>query len=341
MGAFVRTVLGDVDPGALGAVYCHEHLITRPKGEWIEGDQDLVLDDEARALAELRLFREAGGGTIVEASPKELGRDPEALTRISRSSGVHVVAATGRICETYWRGAIDLRGRSEEEMAAEFVRDLTEGMDGTSVPAGVIKVGSSEGGPTPTERRVMRAASAAHRSTGAPITTHTTAGTAPLAQLDVLESAGVEPHRVCVGHLDRRIDPHEHAEVARHGAFLGYDCIGKEQYQPDAERVRSILRLVEAGHGGQILLGGDMARRSYLRSWGGGPGYPFILGSFLPRLVSAGLAEDLARALIVDNPARFLVWLPPRGLTRSSPRQYVSECHDITRGARAGGRDDA
>jgi phosphotriesterase-related protein len=68
---------------------------------------------------------------------------------------------------------------------------------------------------------------------------------------------------------------------------------------------------VELGYGGRILLAGDMARRSYLRSWGGGPGYPFILGSFLPGLVSAGLSEDAARALVVENPARFLVWATP------------------------------
>ena len=311
MGGFARTVLGDVDPGDLGAAYCHEHLITRPKGEWIGGDQDLVLDDEARALEELGRFREAGGGTIVEVSPEEHGRDPEALRRISEASGVHVVATTGHICESYWAGALDLRERSEDRMAAGFVGDLTEGLDGTTVRAGVIKVGSSKGGPTPLERRVMRAAAAASRATGAPITTHTTAGTAPLLQLDVLEAAGVDPGRVCVGHLDRRIDPDEHGEVARRGAFVGYDCIAKEQYQPDAERVRSILALVDAGHGDRILLAGDMARRSYLRSWGGGPGYPFILGTFLPRLVSAGLPEDLASALVVDNPARFLEWGPP------------------------------
>jgi predicted metal-dependent phosphotriesterase family hydrolase len=308
---FVRTVRGDVPPEVLGATYCHEHLRTRPTGEWTGGDPDLVLDDERRALAELGLFRDAGGGTIVEVSTEELGRDPDGLRRLAERSGAHIVAATGHICETYWRGVVDVGARTEDELSGGFVRDLVEGINGTIVRAGVIKVGSSEGGPTRTERRVMRAAVAAHRSTGAPITTHTTAGTAPLQQLDVLEAAGVASDRVCVGHLDRRLDWDEHAEVARRGAFLGYDCIAKEQYQPDAERVRFILGLVELGYGGRILLAGDMARRSYLRSWGGGPGYPFILGSFLPGLVSAGLSEDAARALVVENPARFLVWDTP------------------------------
>jgi predicted metal-dependent phosphotriesterase family hydrolase len=85
--------------------------------------------------------------------------------------------------------------------------------------------------------------------------------------------------------------------------FLGYDCVGKEQYQPDAERVRFIMRLAEEGHARQVLPAGDMARRRYLRAWAG---YPFILREFLPRLRAAGLPD--ADALVVANPARFVTW---------------------------------
>jgi 5-phospho-D-xylono-1,4-lactonase len=65
---------------------------------------------------------------------------------------------------------------------------------------------------------------------------------------------------------------------------------------------------VEAGHGRQVLLAGDMARRRYLGAWGGGPGYGFILGQFLGRLRAAGLADADADALMVANPASFLAW---------------------------------
>jgi 5-phospho-D-xylono-1,4-lactonase len=122
-------------------------------------------------------------------------------------------------------------------------------MDGTDVRAGVIKVSSSLDRVTDPEARVIRAAAAAQRETGAPITTHTTAGTAAMAQVRALERAGADLSHVCVGHLDRRLVWEDHLELARTGVFLGYDCVGKEQHQPDAERVRFILRLVEAGHG--------------------------------------------------------------------------------------------
>jgi predicted metal-dependent phosphotriesterase family hydrolase len=308
MNGLVRTVAGDVAPEALGPTYGHEHLLTRPAGEQVRDDPDLVLDDEQRTAVELRTFVQAGGRALVEATTVELGRDPAGLRRLARRTGVHVVAATGHVCEQYWRGALDLEAKPERALVFGFVRDLTVGMDGTDVRAGVIKVGSSLDRVTDPEARVIRAAGAAQRETGAPITTHTTAGTAAMAQVRALERAGADLSHVCIGHLDRRLVWTDHLELARTGVFLGYDCVGKEQYQPDADRVRFILRLVEAGHGRQVLLAGDMARRRYLGAWGGGPGYGFILREFLPRLRAAGLDDADARTLVVANPASFLTW---------------------------------
>jgi 5-phospho-D-xylono-1,4-lactonase len=306
MSGFVRTVLGDVASEELGPTYAHEHLLTRPAGEHVRDDPDLVLGDEQRAAAELRLFLQAGGRALVEATTAELGRDAVGLRRLAQRTRVHVVAATGHVCEYYWRGALDLDDTPERELVSRLVRDLTEGMDGTDVRAGVVKVGSSLDRVTEPEHRMIRAAAAAQRETGASITTHTTAGTAAIQQVRALEAAGADLSHVCVGHLDRRLVWDDHLALARTGVFLGYDCVGKEQYQPDAERVRFIVRLAEAGHARQVLLAGDMARRRYLRAWGGGPGYPFILRDFLPRLRAAGLTD--AAALVVVNPARFLTW---------------------------------
>lgn len=310
---WARTVRGDVDVAALGPTYAHEHLLTAPRGREHRDDEDLRLDDEERAVAELRSFRAVGGGALLEATTPEMGRNPEALRRVSERSDVHVVAVTGHICEEYWRGALDPDRSSVEELAHAFVRDLTVGMDGTDVQAGAVKCGTSEDRITSGERKVVLAAAAAQRSTGAPVTTHTTGGTMGLEQVRLLERAGAELEHVCIGHLDRRLRWPEHLALAREGVFLGYDCIAKEQYQPDAERVRFVLRLVEAGHGGQVLLAGDMARRRYLRAWGGSPGYRHILEEFLGRLRRAGLPDDEARDLVVANPAQFLGWRSPGG----------------------------
>jgi phosphotriesterase-related protein len=305
--AFVRSVVGDVVAEELGVTYCHEHLLTRPAAHIARGE-DLVLDDEGNALDELTSFREAGGKTLVEVTTREFGRDAAGLARLAARAGVNIVCATGHVSEEYWRGVLDLEAASEAELVAEFVRELVEGIDGSGVRAGVIKVGTSLEAATETERKLIRAGAAAHAETGAPITTHTTAGTAALEQTRLLEDAGARLDQVCIGHLDRRLVWEEHLEVARRGVFLGYDCVSKEQYEPDATRADFIVRLAEAGHGGQICLSGDLARRSYLESWGGGPGYRYILERFVPLLAARGLAEADTRRLLVDNPARLLVW---------------------------------
>jgi predicted metal-dependent phosphotriesterase family hydrolase len=303
----VRTVLGDVEPESLRATYCHEHLLTQPAPHVAQGS-DLVLDDEEKALVELARFREAGGGTIVEVTTREYGREARGLARLSKRARVHVVATTGHVSEEYWRGMLDLDAASEAELGDEFVGELLEGIESTGSQAGVIKVGTSRDGATATERKVIRAAACAQRETGAPITTHTTAGTAMLEQATLLERAGVALDRVCVGHVDRRLVWDEHLELARRGTFLGYDCISKQQYETDAKRADFVLRLAAAGHGRQILLSGDLARRGYLESWGGRPGYRYILERFLPLLRARGFAEEDTRALVVDNPRRLLAW---------------------------------
>jgi 5-phospho-D-xylono-1,4-lactonase len=305
VNGFVRTVLGDVPPGELGPTYCHEHLITRPAPRF--GD-DLRLDDEDKAAEELDRFRFAGGRALVDATTPEFGRDAAGLRRLAERSSIHVVATTGHVSDDYWRGVIDLDDRSEDSLVAEYVLELSSGIDGGPTRAGVVKAGTSAGGPTVTEAKLLRAAAAAQRETGAPITTHTTAGTGALAQTEVLARAGADLTHVCIGHIDRLLDWELHLELARRGVFLGYDCISKEQYAPDAERARFIALLVEEGHGGQICLSGDLARRSYLEAWGGSPGYRYILESFLPQLRATGLDDESVRALVVDNAGRFLAW---------------------------------
>jgi 5-phospho-D-xylono-1,4-lactonase len=305
VSGFVRTVRGDVPPADLGPTYCHEHLLTRPAPHFGE---DLRLDDEDRAVEELGRFHTAGGRALVDATTPESGRDAAGLGRLADRTGVHVVASTGHVSEEYWRGVLDLEGRPEDDLVAEYVSELSDGIDGGPARAGVVKSGTSDGGPTETEVKLLRAAAVAQRETGAPITTHTTAGTGALAQTDVLLDAGADLTHVCIGHVDRLLDWDLHLELARRGVFLGYDCVSKEQYAPDAERVRFIARLVEEGHAGQICLSGDLARRSYLEAWGGSPGYRYILETFLPLLRAAGLEEESVRALVVGNPGRFLAW---------------------------------
>jgi phosphotriesterase-related protein len=123
--------------------------------------------------------------------------------------------------------------------------------------------------------------------------------------LDLLESHGVLAAHVILGHIDANPDPGYLAELAARGAFLEFDRPGRVRYAPDSNSIALIEALVAAGHGDQLLLGSDLARRSYWRSLGGGPGLDYLLTRFVPRLHERGLGE-MADRFLVDNAARAL-----------------------------------
>lgn len=268
----------------------------------------MVLDDEHKAVAELELYQQAGGSALIEVTTPEFGRDPLALRRIAERSGIHIVSTTGHVSADYWHDVIDVDEYDEEELVAEMLVDLTTGTAGTEIRAGIIKAGSSLGTVLPGEERVLRAAGRVQQETGAPVTTHTSAGTMAPTQARLLVEGGADPRKVCLGHLDRRLDFDTHRALAEEGFILGYDCVSKDWYEPDARRVEHIARLFEVGLGEHICLSGDLARRSQLVAWGGGPGYTYIPWRLVPWLRRVGLGEADVRTLLVDNPTRLLTW---------------------------------
>lgn len=302
----VHTVTGPIDPSSLGVTYVHEHMLCNapPAMQATSGGIDLLLDDEDASSAELELFKQAGGSAVIDLTCKEYGRDIEGLQRLSQRTGIHLVAATGHIMEGYWTGVLDIASRDDNDLVDEMVQDLTEGLDGTSICAGVIKVGSSKDKVTVDEERMIRAAVEAQRQTGAPISTHTSAGTMGPAQAEIFLDAKADMDHVIIGHLDRNLVWADHLAVARSGARMGYDCISKEHYQPDSRRVDFIKRMCEAGFADRICFSGDLARRSYLTSYGGGPGMTYILWRFVPWLRQEGVTDEQVHRFLVDNPAR-------------------------------------
>jgi len=306
--AKIQTVLGPIAPDDLGVTYGHDHLIFQPPSPVAEQDPDLGLNSVEAAIVELSHFKTAGGRALVEMTTVDVGRAPERLRYIARATGVHIVAATGynkaKFCERI------VLVKTEDEIAADMVHEVMEGMDGTSIRAGVIKASSSKDEMTVGEERVFRAAAKAHLRTGAPISTHTEAGTFALEQIALLRSLGVRPVHIIIGHLDRNLDWEYHLAIAQTGVFMGYDNVSKEKYGHDARRIDFIRRLSAAGFGGQILLSGDWSRKSYWPAYGfgSGPGLTYVLWRFVPWMLEEGIGRAVVDTILVGNPARALSW---------------------------------
>ena len=187
----------------------------------------------------------------------------------------------------------------------------------------------------PDERPFLRAVSQAHLRTGLPIFTHTEhdgCASCALTQLDLFEAQGVDPRHLCIGHLSditQEDDPDSrtHQEIARRGAFLGFDTVGRALAFappatgrmgklppsfpdiPEAEKVRRVVSIVDAGYEDQVLLSCDFSSGVDLRSnWGNG--FSTTLVQFVPKLRHAGLDEATLQKILIDNPRRFLSFVP-------------------------------
>jgi len=301
----IRTIRADILPSELGPCLMHEHLLGTPPAPVL--DHDLVLNDVAAALVDLQLLKHAGGRALVEMTPCDYGRDPAGLAYLAAESGLHIIAVTGFLKEAFAGHLV--ASVSDAHLVATMIRDLTTGMDGGPYRAGVIKAGSSYQVITPNEQRVFRAAAAAHHATGALISTHTEAGTMGLEQVDLLIGAGVRPHRILIGHCDRRCERDYHLRLLARGVTIGFDQIGKQKYAPDHERAVLIAEYVARGYAGQITLSGDIARRSNLRGYTPtAPGFAYLWGPFREQLHEAGVSPAVFTQLTVENPRRCLAF---------------------------------
>ncbi|WP_328610065.1 phosphotriesterase [Amycolatopsis sp. NBC_00345] len=301
----VRTVLGDVDPAALGVTDAHDHLFFASRQ--LPGQE---LDDLAAAGAELRAFAAAGGRTVVQWTPFGLNRRTADLVGLSRATGVALVAATGLHRAEHYPA--ELLDRVADRLAEVFVADLTAGTPAGDDPdgersgpkAGLIKVAGAFHVLDRHAHWTMVAAAQAHHETGAPIAVHLELGTAARETADLLcGELAVPPSRVILGHLNRNPDLRVLREVADTGVYLGFDGPSRANHATDWRLADLLLELSAAGHTGQLLLGGDTTTAAARLSSGGGPGIPYLLTTLRPRLAQA-LGEEVTDAMLVANPAR-------------------------------------
>jgi len=131
-----------------------------------------------------------------------------------------------------------------------------------------------------------------------------------LEQIDILVGEGVSPEHILIGHMDRNLDWDYHLTVAQRGVGMGFDQFSKEKYFPDIQRIDFIKRLIDAGHGSQIFISGDLARRSYWTAYGGGPGFSYILWRIVPWLREVGITQSQIDRLFIGNPRRLFQFNP-------------------------------
>ena len=339
----VTTVLGEIDARELGVVLPHDHLLIdlrslvnkpdpkdhpefyeklnitnlfRIKADPYALEDNALLDSVDIAVEEMIAYRNAGGRSVADVTLRSIGRDPLKLREISQRSGVHVVMGCGQYIGAAHEEKV--HGATEKELAAEIVKEIRVGTDGTDVRAGVIgEIGTSEE-ISSDEMKCLRAAGIAAAETGKSVQVHTALFERNGHRvLDELFAIGVKPRQIAIDHVDAKTQADYVLSLLDRGVYVEFDNFGKEFQVPkdskvlkssfdyDRVRVDSLARMCEAGHGDRVLAANDICLKSMLRRYGGG-GYGYLLEGIVPMMRDRGLTEKQIENILVNNPRRFL-----------------------------------
>jgi phosphotriesterase-related protein len=302
----IQTVKGAVAVDTLGLILPHEHLFTDLRGPLAPDYSHAKPEAVARVMEPYLAAAHAIGVTaLVECSTVGVGRNLAVLRHLAEVTPIHLVAPTGVYREAFTPPS--LRQMSAEALAEEWIRELTEGIEGTRVRAGFIKIAVSDDGPTTLEVRNLKAAALASRQTGAAAASHTTSGAVARCEMAILEAEGLDLRRFIWAHANLEPDRAFHLEAARRGAYVEFDAVGAE-WQSQSALVDYTLALIEAGYAENILLSHDAGwydpSQPDGRPESGIRGYTALVEEFIPALRARGVTDDLLHLITVTNPAR-------------------------------------
>lgn len=307
----VHTVQGPIPTEKVGVTLIHEHLLVDFVGaaSYSRGRYDLQAVVE-RMLPFLGRLRELGVRTFVECTPMYLGRDPLLLRRLSEESGIQIVTNTGLYAAGEREGSLEpylpayAYRLSAEELAGGWLKEYFEGIEGTGVRPGFIKIGVNRGSLRPISEKVVQAAIATSHHTGLAIAAHTASGVGALRILDLLEQASLPASRYIFVHAQAEESLDLQLQCARRGAWMEFDGVSPDS----AERhLQLILRLLEEGFENQLLISQDAGwYRPGEPDGGNVRGFEFLLQEFIPLLRSRGVPAETVDHLLIHNPAAAL-----------------------------------
>lgn len=308
------TVTGGVSAAELGRILPHEHVTTdflgAEKLPTPRYDRDQAFD---RILPHFQALRRRGVGLLVECTPAHIGRDVPLLRRLSEASGVRILTNTG------YYGAVDNKylprhahTESVEQLASRWMIEARDGIEGTGIRPGFIKLGTGSGALPELHAKLLRAAARVHLQTGLTIAHHTGDGIAARDEVRILEEEGVAPSALVWVHAQNDAGPIQ-LELARRGVWISLDGFSLATRNPEryrnlllAHRDAGTLRQVLLSHDDGWAVGGEAPTGSELTLFGNGNPAPYtsLFERLLPELKTAGFGEEDLRRLTESNPAQ-------------------------------------
>lgn len=288
----------------------------------------LRLGNVREAIEEASLFKQWGGQAILDGAGITMGRDPVALARVSRATGLNVIM--GGSYYAVRSHPTDMDDRSEDDLLEKLITDVVDGVDGTGIKVGIMGETGLTSPTAPNEIKALRATGRAHLETGCPILIHPgESDDLPVEEIELLDSLGVDLRRVVIAHVSTMSDETV-ATLLRAGCYVRYEFGGESRAgspytltytganenttqklqrgaPDDGEQILKIIQLMDEGFGDQIVLTSDL-NTANRRTVHGGHGYHYLLANIAPRMRANGMDQHAIDALFIHNPRRALTF---------------------------------
>ena len=263
----VETVRGSVDARQLGVTLMHEHIFVLSP-EIIQNYPEVWGEEDQRvqdAVVRMNELYSRGVQTVVDLTVVGLGRYVPRIECVARQTKINIIVATGLYTYCDLPFYFHFRGpgtpfNGPEVMVDMFVRDIREGIAGTSAKAGILKCCTDQPGLTKDVERMLRAVAQAHRAHWrSDLHAHARAHQARARSAAHFSGR----RRGSVARGDRALRRHDDIdyleELIGNGSYLGMDRFGIDTILPFEARVQTVARMCERGHAGKMVLSHDAA----------------------------------------------------------------------------------
>ena len=314
---YVNTVLGRRAPSELGRALVHEHVLIGYPGWFMDARMPPFIRAEAldRAVDAFQQLRAYGVQTVADPCPMDLGRDVTFNAEVSQRSGVALISTTGAYFEAEGIPFM-FRHFDVQEIADIYQKEIEDGIGGSGIKPGLIKIATGDGVVSDYERKCLTAAAKVAKITGVPLLSHTQNCTCGHEQIDIVADEGVDAHRLLVGHSCGRDDHPYQKSLAERGAYVGFDRFGITIFNSDESRMKNLKQMIDAGFRDSLLVSHDK-----VNCWMGGiPGVgspeavkdvlpnwrmTHLFETIFPALVTMGVSQGDLDHIVTENVRRF------------------------------------
>jgi len=239
---------------------------------------------------------------FVDATPAYLGRDVLLLEKIAKKTGLTIITNTG------FYGAVNNKyvpafafEKTAEELAEIWISEYEQGIEGTSIKPGFIKI-SVDAGDTldAIDEKLVRAAAITHLKTSLTIASHTGEAKGLWPQLKILKEMNVSPKAFIWVHAQNEKDNNNYLLAAKEGCWISLDGLGWDL----EKHIEKILFAKEHKILERILISHDAGWYDPQKTIQTIKPYTNIFTQLYPALVSKGFSKEEFNLLISSNPTK-------------------------------------